>query len=150
MGVTACMDLKLASWTHVEGRGTDEVVHLRHRHMPGGAAMDKYPHRLNLVWRMLEAAPNGLPTDAESTRLKAFEDRLVSAVEHDTQAVLSLVRTEHGEREFVFQARDSDEFLRRLTGLPERYPIALSDTDDPTWAYVGRVMAELGLDDLPC
>ena len=72
-----------------------------------------------------------------------FEDRLVDATEHDEQAVLSMVLTGNGQREYVFHTRSTDEFLRRLTEMPqeiEAYPIEMHYTEDAVWEYVDRVL----------
>ena len=75
-----------------------------------------------------------------------FEDRLVSATEPDAQTVLSLVVTGKNQREYLFQTKDTSEFLRRLTDMPQEnapYPIEIHHVVDAEWEYVDRVLGDI-------
>ena len=70
--------------------------------------------------------------------MHAFEDRLVSATEPHA-AVLAMVMTGRGERELVFFAKSTDEFMRLLGSMSQeltRYPIKIHAADDPEWSYL--------------
>jgi hypothetical protein len=124
--------------------GNDESTMLvRHRQFPEKFPRQHFSHRLNIFWQMSDTALSGLPDAQESTLMGVFEDRLVDATEHDEQAVLSMVLTGNGQREYVFHTRSTDEFLRRLTEMPqeiEAYPIEMHYTEDAVWEYVDRVL----------
>ncbi len=132
-------------WTLIEAHGNDGPIIVRHRQFPDGFPKNRFPHRLNIFWQMSEAAENGMPEDAESGRMQAFEDRLVDATEADKQSILSLVLTGNGQREYVFHTSDTDEFLQRLTDMPQEedpYPIEIDHTEDDAWEYYDRVLAD--------
>lgn len=134
-------------WTLIEAHGEDGPILVRHRQFPKGFRRGGFPHRLNIFWQMSEAADNGMPEDAESDRMKTFEDRLVEATESDKQSVLSLVLTGNGQREYVIHTSDTDEFLQRLTDMPQEdapYPIEIEHTEDDAWEYCDRVLADVG------
>ena len=85
---------------------------------------------------MSETLEDGFPTKDELEKVHAFEDRLIEAVEHDEFAILSIVLTGNGQREFVFYTVDPQEFINRLTNMPqeeERYPIEIHCNEDPEW-----------------
>ena len=91
---------------------------------------------------MREPEELGLPTQLESERLEAFENRLVEAVESDNHSILSVVLTCNGQREFVFHTSDPEGFVKRLIAMPqeqERYPIEIFNNEDPGWEYVATV-----------
>lgn len=144
------MNLDALPWTLIEARNDDGPILVRRRGFPDDFLKADLPHRLNVFWRMTEFSPNGMPELAESDRMRVFEDRLVEATEPDHQTVLSLVVTGKGQREYVFHTRRVDEFLRRLTGMPqesEPYPIEIHRTEDSTWEYVGRVLSDMSFDE---
>lgn len=126
------------SWTLLEGTHDGKPVLIRARQFLSGIDKGSYPVRLNIFWQMRTPDANGLASTSESAALEVFEERLVRAVDHDSQSVLSLVLTGHGQREFVFHTADSSEFVRRLTQMPqepERYPIEIRSHEDPEWEY---------------
>jgi hypothetical protein len=97
-----------------------------------------YEQRLNIFWNMNETLPNGFPDEAELSRLHDFENRLIDAVETDEFSIMSMVLTGNGEREFVFHTPDPQEFVTRLSGMPqegEPYPIEINCNEDPEWEY---------------
>ena len=81
---------------------------------------------------------NGLPSAKEAEFLSTFEDRLVAAVEKDKTVWLIAVVTGRSEREFVFYLQEPQQFLQRLTDMPQedkRYPIEIHLDEDPDWLY---------------
>ncbi len=143
------MNFDAIPWTLIKGQKEGEIVLLRRRDFATGFPKSDFPHRLNIFWQMSEPAPSGLPESPESERMKTFEDRLVEATEPDEQAILSMVVTGKGQREYVFHTRDQQEFLRRLTDMPQEadaYPIELFHTDDETWEYVNRVNSDFAIE----
>jgi len=125
-------------WVVAE-RHTDAYPYLvRFRQFSEDFPRSTYPKRLNIFWSVQEADDIGLATKQELARLHVFEDRLVEAVEHDKSSVLAAVVTGRGEREFVFFVRNPQEFIGRLSAMPqeaERYPIEIHLNEDPDWLY---------------
>jgi hypothetical protein len=87
---------------------------------------------------MGEICDNGFPTEDEREKLHHFENRLVCAVEEDEFSLLSMVITGNGQREFVFHTSDPQEFIGRLTNMPQEekpYPIEIHCHEDEYWTY---------------
>ena len=131
-----------SAWTLLQKESDGRPLLIRFRQLDSAFARARLHERLNIFWIMNEADLNGLPTQAESDRLKVFENLLVEAVEHDGGSVLSAVLTCNGKREFVFYTADVAVFLARLTDMPQeeqRYPIELHRNDDSEWEYFDHV-----------
>ncbi len=143
LGVTVNLDA--LPWTLIEARNDEGTILVRHRQFPDGFPKEQFPHRLNIFWQILDASPSGFPDTAESDRMSVFEDRLVDATELEKGAVLSMVLTGNGQREYVFHTRSTDQFVRRLAEMPqetERYPIEIHCAEDVAWEYVDRVLGD--------
>ncbi len=57
-----------------------------------------------------------------------------------------MVLTGKGQREYVFHTSSIEEFLDRLTNMPqekERYPIELNAADDQSWEYDSTVLGDI-------
>ena len=142
------MNFDSIPWRLIKGRKEQEVVLVRHRLFSADFPKGDFAHRLNIFWQMSDASANGMPEDSETKLMEVFEDRLVEATEPDEEAVLSMVVTGNSQREYVFHTRSTDEFLRRLTEMPqeeERYPIELHHTEDAEWEYFDRVLGDFAI-----
>ena len=129
-------------WSVAQGSHDALPVLTRFRQFPASFPRADFPHRLNFFWSFVTPTDAGLPSPDDSQAASTFEDRLIDAVEPDSQAVLCAVLTGRGMREFVFQTTDPGDFLRRLTEMPqeeEPYPIQIQHEEDPTWDYFDRV-----------
>jgi hypothetical protein len=136
------LDFDSIPWTVGTATRGGSPLMVRYRQMPDTFSKQVYPQRLNLFWRMNESSRAGLPNASESAKLEQFENRLVEAVERDSFAILSVVLTGGGEREFVFHSKDRAEFIDRLTHMPQekaRYPLHIQACDDPAWDYDAAV-----------
>jgi hypothetical protein len=139
-----------AGWSLGEGHTGQFPFQLRLRLVGPDFARELFPRRLNVFWSMQSSDDDGLPTHDELAALHRFEDRLVAAVEEARVAMLVAVITGSGEREFVFQASDPEQFLRCLTEMPqeeERYPVEMTVTDDPDWAFLDQLSPGPATDD---
>ena len=95
---------------------------------------------------MAKADAKGYPSIAELEVLHSFENRLVKALEPGGVAVLAMVLTGRGEREFVLYASDRKEFLHRLSQMPQetdRYPIKIYCNEDRRWEYYEKQANEI-------
>lgn len=125
-------------WVIAESRSVDYTYELRFCVIPSNFARSRYPIRLNVFWSMAAPRTDGLASAQDVARMHVFEQRLVGTIERGQIAVLPLVLTGRGEREFVFYARSSDEFMEALRQMPQeddRYPIEIHRTEDPDWNY---------------
>ncbi|MGI8897440.1 MAG: DUF695 domain-containing protein [Pyrinomonadaceae bacterium] len=137
------MDFDSITSALAEGEHEGHPLLIRFREFPDNFPRGSYPDRLNLFWQMLEVDENGWHNELEFERLRAFEDRLVEAVERDGQSILSVVLTCNNEKEFVFHTADEAIFLGRLTNMPqeqERYPLTILRNTDPEWNYFDSVI----------
>jgi len=88
----------------------------------------------------------GLPTSDEENRLGEFEDLITQAMLPGNAALLVHTHTDSGIRNFVFYARDVEQFMLRLQGMPHphgRFPIALHQYDDANWSFYAARLAEI-------
>ena len=125
-------------WVIAEGRTPEYPYQLRFCKIPASFSRSQYPIRLNVFWSMETPQPNGLASSEDIKRMHTFEERIVAATESNQVAVLPLILTGRGEREFVFFVRSSEEFLRALSQMPQekaRYPIEIRQSHDPNWTY---------------
>ena len=140
------MNFDSLPWVGAEADYDGRPLLIRLRQFPQGFPTAKFSQRLNVTWTMSQPDQNGLPTDQEFSKLAAFEDRLVNAVEPDEQSILVGALTCNGNKEFIFHTADPSEFLKRLTNMPqetERYPITIEKYDDPDWNYFHAVMSQM-------
>lgn len=131
-------------WTLLRATHEGSPILIRGRQFADSVDRAAFPIRLNVFWEMAEPDENGLASPTEVVALETFEDRLVQAVDHDGQSLLSVVITGKGQREWVFHTADPDEFVRRLTDMPQeedRYPIEIEGGEDPDWEYFEAVTA---------
>src|SRR5688572_11280011 len=141
--ISESMEFDSITWAGAEGEHEGHPLLIRYREFPHDFPRGSYPERVNVFWKMVETDQNGWPTEFEFVRLRAFEDRLVEAVELDRQSILSVVLTCNGEKEFIFHTGDEAVFLRRLANMPqeqERYPITILRNTDPEWNYFDSVI----------
>jgi hypothetical protein len=132
------LNLDELAWTIAKGKTDEYDFEIRIRHFHESLETNKFPQRLNIFWSLRESFENGFPTESELKRVHKFEDKLVEAVENDEFSILSIVLTGRNEREFVFHTSNPQEFINRLTNMPqeeEPYPIEIHCNDDEEWEY---------------
>lgn len=140
------MDFSQMSWSIAEGKYQGRPVIIRFRNFSQAFPRARYPRRLNVFWKFANPMENDLPSPEDSARAEAFENRLVEAVETDDHSILSIVLTGKGLREYVFHTSNANEFLQRLTAMPQekdRYPIEINSFEDEDWKYDGSVIKDI-------
>lgn len=133
-------------WTLARGEHDGHPLLIRYRQFDEAFPREEFPERLNIFWLMSQPDDNGLASEGEAAALQAFEDDLVTSVEGDPIAVLSVVMTCDGQREFVIHACDVFSFLERLNAMPqgsEPFPIKIQQHHDPAWAYFDAVVGDV-------
>lgn len=140
-----------ATWTVVQQAAADEGLHLL-RLLDVGKTFPfrQYPERFSVLWEYAELNAEGLPSDAELTRMKDFENALCAVMQEDRSAMLVMVFTEPTHREFIWLARNKTTFPHRLNAaedLGEKLPITLDhDTDaqgEFYLSYASKVLERL-------
>jgi hypothetical protein len=121
-------------WTIVQQASVDEGLHLLRAFDVGvNFPFRNYPERFSVLWEFAELDEEGLPSPAELTRMKDFEDALCAVMQADHAALLVLVFTEPTHREFIWLARNKSTFQNRLNaaeGLGDKLPIILDHETD--------------------
>lgn len=131
-------------WSIATGQHEGRPIFIRFREFPDTFPKGDYPERCNVFWTMAEASDRGVPSPDETERMQRFENRLVAALEASDEAVLTVVMTTAGKREFVLQARSECDFQGRVESIPQDadpYPIEIAVFEDAAWEYTGRVTA---------
>jgi hypothetical protein len=121
-------------WTVVQQASADEGLHLlRIQDVGERFPFRHYPERFSILWEFAELDAEGLPSAAELTRMKDFENALCAVMQADDAALLVMVFTEPAHREFIWLARNKSTFQNRLNaaeGLGEKLPITLDHATD--------------------
>jgi Family of unknown function (DUF695) len=140
------LDFDTIAWSIAKGLNEGHVFIMRFRAFEPGFPRSSFPQRLNIFWTVKSPTGKGLPSPEDSDKLNIFEDRLVDAVEPDSHSILSMVLTGKSRREYVFHTTNPQEFLNRLTDMPQendRYPIEIILTEDPEWEYFDRARSDI-------
>ena len=131
------------TWNNAEGMQNGMPCVIRYRpELERFFGMDNYHKRLVIFWDFDGKSSNGMPSEAESSRMKAFEDLLISALDYDRTAVLVLVYTCSGTREWHFYLCDITEVKQRVNeklASEESFPIQLQVEDDSNWKKLRQV-----------
>jgi hypothetical protein len=133
------MDLKSVPWVLAKGRLDGHSLMLRFRQFSQDFPKQEYPVRINMICDVKEKTPSGLPTRSEYERLGQFEEHLMNVVEEDEDAVLAMVITSSGKREFIFQTADAESFKQRLSHVYDRepdYQVNYVQSEDDDWEYI--------------
>ena len=130
------LNLDETAWTIAEGETPEYMFHIRFRQFAEPPPTNDYKQRLNIFWECSATLDNGFPDEGELKHLHEFENRLIDAVENDEFAIMSMVLTGNGTREFVFHTPDPQEFVHRLSQMPQEqdaYPIEIHVNEDAEW-----------------
>jgi hypothetical protein len=93
------------------------------------------PDRIIIVWRY--EPKTGLPTAEHHAEMNSFEHLLGPITETEHFAILVLVSTGEGLREWTYYAKSSDEFVDRLNvalRAGPAFPVEIHVASDPTWS----------------
>lgn len=146
-GMTITEILENDNWSLAEGEENGRPLYIRFR---GDFAqrpdVSSFPRLIQIVWTYTPDE-NGLPDPESIPRLKAFESRLVEAVQPSGIAVLVAAITNDGKREWMLYASSSSAFERCLNEIQEGedlYPIDVTAAPDPKWtAFYDEVLGEV-------
>ena len=125
-------------WSIGQGRHQGKPLILRFRRGLGQKVdISKHPKMIRVEWHY---ATNGygMPDSVTNKAMYRFEDRLINVVEKDLMAVLVLVMTNNGKRQWLFYSKSIPVFSKRLAELVrerEPYPITIKSVNDPRWQF---------------
>jgi Family of unknown function (DUF695) len=105
------------------------------------AGFDKgsLPDRVSLVWRY--TSNSGLPLVEERQAMDRMEDLLEAAIDKAGRAVLALVTTGEGVREWVYYVESERQFITLLNhalAASAHFPIEIQTARDAQWARYER------------
>ena len=102
--------------------------------LAAGFSRSSLPVRVVLVWGY--ESDTGMPADGDRQRMDLMEDALKPSVEESGAAILAVVMTGEGLREWTYYAASEHEFMdnlnRALSGH-DVFPIEIHINDDPEW-----------------
>ena len=120
-------------------RKIDEGLSLiRIKELESSFPFKRYPERLNIIWSFRDMGVHDTPSDRESDAMERFENRICKYIEDSEQAVLCVVFTEPGYREYVFHCDTVESFLAALSEIPQErkpYPIEIHHETDATGKF---------------
>lgn len=120
-------------WVLAERQADDGLHVIRLRKLSPSFAFKRYAQRLSVTWTFQDTRADDTPTDAESEAMETFETTVRDHIERAGHAVLAIVFTEPGYRQFVYLAKEVEAFLEGLNDMPqpeEGYPIEIHHEED--------------------
>jgi hypothetical protein len=120
-----------------------QVMTIRFRERPALEVRQSLPEQFVVIWTFEDASRVGLPTSAGGEEAGDLEDRFMPHLEADGAALLVVVSTGEGIREWYFYCRDPQEIQRRFNeAVPEAgLPIELESGHDPAWSVYEQFVA---------
>lgn len=134
------------TWVVAECADPDRPFFIRYIEDKKQIDRKRYSNRLNVFWTFRTPTENGLPSSEDGDETKVFEDRLIEAVEIEGHSILVMIITGRGQKEYVWQTADPQQFLDSLTSMPqekERYPIEIQHTEDEAWSFYNDLLADI-------
>jgi hypothetical protein len=108
----------------------------RIRTVPSDLNRAGLPHLIAVSWPY-QPADGGMPSPADKEQMDLLEDLLTPALEGNHDALLTVVATGNGVREWQWYSAVPDATMQlvntALNGHPP-FPVELSIQDDPDWA----------------
>jgi hypothetical protein len=117
---------------------------IRIRALPPEFQKSDYPHMIGVSWAFDGEQSNGMPSPEIVAEMDRLEDLLVPALEGTGQAVLTVVVTGGGVREWQWYARspeETSEIVNAALAGQESFPVEFSLQDDPAWEAYGQFQA---------
>lgn len=129
-------------WVVAEGLHDDRPLVIRYRVVTPALLQDR-PHLIRICWDF-GPGMDGLPHGLQGTRHDLFEGRLIDGIEREGCAVLAVVITNDGKRDFYLFGDDVRGFVDRFHGLPqedEPYPVQIEVTRNESSAFYRGIVA---------
>jgi hypothetical protein len=142
-GMDAAPDLwSVAEVVHDDG----QVTTVRFRQRPSLETREALPEQFTVEWAFEETSSVGLPTSKANGEAAKAEALFVPHLQAEGRALLVVVSTGEGVREWFFYCRDSFEMQARLnealSGVEARFPVKLHSGHDPEWRVYEQFVAQ--------
>ncbi len=110
--------------------------------VPDDINAEAFGDRVGVIWTY-DSEHDGLPKEADSSRMDFFEDALVEAVESRMNACLAIVATAKGAKEWTFYAGDGNAVVAYAMELARGndLPVQVHSDSDPDWEVYRRLLA---------
>ena len=126
--------------------GQPLVIRVRGQ-MPPAPERQRHAHLVVVGWPY-DGTDTGLPTDADSVLMQAFEDAVAAGAERGGAGVQVASLTGAGHKEWRYYAAEADAFVAALNdslGGHETYPLEIEMFDDAEWQGLQQLLD--GLDE---
>ncbi|MCA9156045.1 MAG: DUF695 domain-containing protein [Planctomycetales bacterium] len=122
-------------WSVATAQDGDMPLIFRIRSLPDNFAKSEYPTMLAISWRYGNAN-GGMPLPDEKARMDLLEDLLMPALEPVNNAILTVIVTGNGVREWQWYTRSPDrtmELVNTALAGQTQFPVEFIIQDDPDW-----------------
>jgi len=123
------------SWTVRERTAADGVYLVRARGLPDADRRSALPVAVRAAWPLGDGDP-----EAEAAATIRWEDALVAAAESGGWAALAAVVTGGAHREWLFYARERDEWAMEAAAAAPGAPVSYRYWDDPAWKAAAELL----------
>ena len=107
--------------------------------------IDAYATGISIQW-VYCGADSGMPTGDVNASQRAFEEGIEDLTMYNGWSFLMLVSTGMDEKEWLFYAKDRNEFMTRLNRALQdhpKYPLKIKFYDDPEWKLWNQILSGL-------
>ena len=117
----------------IEEEGT--VILCRYRQSIPIDTRRRLPHQFIVEWKFSDVRPNGLPPKVEHELAVELQNMMTAPLEGDGEAVLAIISTGNGHREWYFYCRDPQVLATRFNVVVNGrgFPVELHAGFDPEW-----------------
>lgn len=122
-------------WVVAEAEDEGNPIILRIRSVPAEFEKAAYPHMISVAWPY-QAIGAGMPDAAQKERMDLLEDLLMPALERSGNAILTVVITGNGIRQWQWYSRGMEETMDIVNATLESqdpFPVEFSLVEDPAW-----------------
>jgi hypothetical protein len=103
----------------------------------------RLPNQFIVEWEFSDVQPNGLPPNEEYESALELQNMMTNALEADNEAVLAVISTGNGYREWYFYCRNQQLLKCRFNAVVNgrEFPVELHAGSDPDWKVYEEFIA---------
>lgn len=126
-------------WVLADGTLNDAPITIRYRDELGDEhASGTYNQCVQISWTASEVdEETGYPSAGELLKIDDFNQKLMSAIEKDEQALVVMVIMCQGINQWILYSKDTVQLQNDLNTIPTDtglYPIEIVAEEDPEWS----------------
>lgn len=127
------------TWSIFQGDRDKKPIFVRLRDgLSKAQGHNNFPFQIGIAVRLANPTPDGMITELESKKLEIIEDQLEQVLTKNKEAVLALIITFNGMREFVFYASKwepeyFEQMVRALNNQHKEYQLQFIMQEDKNW-----------------